>query len=63
MITAIKIESQMNCEYICQTIHRAILQYQKNNPDLTDSMIIIDIKKPISDNDHIPKLEHNTNLT
>lgn len=57
MITTIKIEPEMNCEYICKRVHEAILKYQNDNPDLTDTMVVIDIKKHSYDIDLIPKLE------
>jgi hypothetical protein len=61
MITTIKIESQMNCEHICQKIHQAILKYQQNSPDMSDTLIVIDIKKVSADTDSlIPKLEFKT---
>lgn len=47
----------MDCNYICQKIHQAVLRFQKDNPDLTDSMVVIDIKKPTDDTNLIPKLE------
>jgi uncharacterized protein YihD (DUF1040 family) len=61
MITTIKIEPQMNCEYICQKIQQAVTKYQMDSPDMSDTLIVIDIKK-ISANDDslIPKLEHKT---
>jgi hypothetical protein len=57
MITTIKVQPQMDCNYICQKIHGAILKYQQDNPDLTDSIVVIDIKKPYDDSNLIPKLE------
>ena len=63
MITTIKIQSQMNCEFICQRVHEAILKYQKENPDPTDSIVVIDIRKPSEDDSHIPKLEYKSNIT
>lgn len=47
----------MDCNYICQRIHEAIVKYQKHNPDLTDSLVVIDIKKTTDDTNLIPKLE------
>ena len=49
----------MECEYICHKVQEAISKYQKenNSPDLTDSLLIIDIKKPNDNIDLIPKLE------
>lgn len=57
MITAIKIQPQMDCNYICQRIHQAILQYQKDNQNINDAMLVIDIRKPYDDDNLIPKLE------
>lgn len=53
----------MNCEYICKKIHEAIIRYQRDNQDLTNSIIVIDIKQPTDDSSHIPKLEHNSGPT
>ena len=60
MITTIKLQEQMDCNYICKRIHEAIINYQKNNnhPNLTDSILIIDIKHPYDSTDLIPKLEN-----
>jgi len=57
MIEIIRIQNQMNCEFICQKVHAAIMKYQKDNPDLNDTLVIIDIKKITNDIDLIPKLE------
>jgi hypothetical protein len=58
MITTIKIQPQMDCNYICQRIHKAIMDYQKDNPNLTDAMVVIDIRKPYDTDQLIPKLEY-----
>ena len=52
----------MDCGYICNKIQEAISKYQKDNnsPDLTDSLLVIDIKKPDDNTDLIPKLEYHT---
>ena len=47
----------MDCNYICQRIHQAILQYQKDNQNVNDAMLVIDIRKPYDDDNLIPKLE------
>jgi hypothetical protein len=62
MIITIKLQQQMECEYICHKVQEAISKYQKenNSPDLTDSLLIIDIKKPDDNTDLIPKLEYHT---
>jgi hypothetical protein len=59
MITTIRIQPQMDCGYICQKIQEAVIKYQKNNPDLSDSLIIIDIKN-VSQNieQQVDYLEH-----
>jgi len=56
MIETIRIENQMSCEVICQKVHGAIMKYQKDNPDLNDTFVTIDIKKISNDIDLIPKL-------
>jgi hypothetical protein len=57
MITTIRIQPQMDCNYICQRVHEAIVKFQKDSPDLSDSMVVIDIKKTTDDTNLIPKLE------
>jgi hypothetical protein len=57
MITTIRIQPQMDCNYICKRVHEAIVKFQKDNPDLSDSMVVIDIKKTTDDTNLIPKLE------
>jgi hypothetical protein len=57
MITTIRIQPQMDCNYICKRVHEAIIKFQKDNPDLSDSMVVIDIKKTTDDTNLIPKLE------
>jgi hypothetical protein len=61
MITTIKIEPQMDCNYICQKIQQAVTRYQRDSPDMSDTLIVIDIKKVFTDTDSlIPKLEYKT---
>jgi hypothetical protein len=57
MITTIRIQPQMDCGYICQRVHEAILKYQKEQTDLTDCILVLDIQKPCNDSNLIPKLE------
>jgi hypothetical protein len=57
MISTIKIQPHMDCNYICYRIHQAILKYQKDNPDLTDTIVVLDIKKPYDTTESIPKIE------
>jgi hypothetical protein len=61
MITTIKVQPQMDCNYICQKVHQAILKYQQDSPDVSDALIVIDIKKVSTNDDSlIPKLELKT---
>jgi hypothetical protein len=57
MICTIKLTQNISCEYICKTVQDLINYHNKNNQDLTDAMITIEIKKPTYDVDMIPKLE------
>jgi hypothetical protein len=34
------------------------MDYQKDNPNLTDAMVVIDIRKPYDTDQLIPKLEY-----
>ena len=63
MLTTIKIQSQMDCNYICQRIQQAIVGYQKNNPDLTDTLLVIDIRKPYESNNQTLNLEFKNEST
>lgn len=58
MIVSIKLQPEMQCEYICHRIHEAVTKYQKENPDLSNSLLVIDIKKTHDDDSYIPKLEY-----
>ena len=61
MITTIKLQPQMDCNYICQRIQQAIGKYQQTSQDISDTLIVIDIKKISTDSDSlIPKLEFKT---
>jgi len=62
MIVSIKLQKEMDCEYICRKTQEAISRYQQqnNNIDLTDCLLIIDIKKPNDDTELIPKLDFKT---
>ena len=57
MLVSIKIQPNISCEYICQTLQKAIEKYSKNN-DISDRLIIVDIQKISDDTSLIPKLEH-----
>lgn len=57
MLTAIKLQPNMQCEYICHVIQSALSRYQQYN-DMTDTVLVIDIKQTTNDDSFIPKLEH-----
>lgn len=59
MLVSIKIQPNISCEYICQTLQKAIEKYSKTN-DITNSLIVIDIQKVTDDISLIPKLEYKT---
>lgn len=59
MLTCIKIQQNISCEYLCQTIQKALERYSQTN-DISDSLIVIDIQKVTDDNGLIPKLEYKT---
>lgn len=56
MLVSIKLQQNLSCEYICQTIQKALTQYQKTN-DISDSLLVIDIQKVNDDFSLIPKIE------
>lgn len=57
MLASIKLQQNLSCEYICQTIQKALTKYQQTN-DTSDSLLIINIQKINDDLSLIPKLEH-----
>lgn len=57
MLTSIKLQPNMQCEYICHTIQTALTKYQQHN-DMSDTVLVIDIKKISDDDTMIPKLDH-----
>lgn len=59
MLLSIKIQPNISCEYICQSIQKALEKYSQSN-DISDSLIVIDIQKVNDDNSLVPKLEYKT---
>lgn len=47
----------MSCDYICQMIQKAVLEYQKHN-DLANTVLVIDLKQVTDNIDVIPKIEY-----
>lgn len=65
MLTAIRLDKDIGCEQMCQVLGRAINDYRLSTPDLSDYVLVIDIKK-ITESviDITPKLEYkNEGLT
>lgn len=59
MITCIKIQENLSCDYICNRIQELINKYHKENPNHNNDYIIyIELKTPVDIEPHIPKLEH-----
>lgn len=62
---AIRLNKNLDCEYICNQIQKLIIDYQKsNNHNIADSVLSIDIIQ-LTDGgtNHIPKLEYKDSLT
>lgn len=59
MIAAIKLDKDISCENICQILGKTINDYRNTNNDLTNSILVIDIKTITDDTiDTVPKLEY-----
>ena len=59
MITAIKLDKDISCENICKILGAAINDYRNTNNDLTNSILVIDIKTITDDTiESVLKLEH-----
>jgi hypothetical protein len=55
MIRAIKLDKDISCENICMILGQAIQDHRiKNNNDISDCILVIDIK---TINDDPPKIE------
>jgi hypothetical protein len=58
MIVSFSLGPNVSCENICKKVQELINYHVSNGIDLSNSLLVIDIKHPIDDNSHIPKLEH-----
>ena len=57
---AIKLDKQISCEQICFIAQQLITKFQQSSPDLSNALLIIDIKN-ITDGEltkDFPKLEY-----
>ena len=57
MIVSFNLEHGISCEVLCSQLQRAINSYQQQN-DMTNTVLVIDIKKVVEDSSHIQKLEY-----
>lgn len=57
MLVSFRLQPTMSCEYICQTLQKAIAQYQKNN-DISNSLLVIDIQQVNDNTNLIPKIDY-----
>jgi hypothetical protein len=61
---SITLNKNLNCEHICSIIQKIINDHQKDHRDISNSVLILDIKDTIdSGNNHIPKLTYDPSLT
>jgi|688.fasta_scaffold32232_9 hypothetical protein len=59
----IKISNEINCNTICSIVDRAITKFKKENGDISDCVISIEIKKIIdTTKQEIPKIGYNENV-
>ncbi len=59
MKISITLNKQIQCEYICSQIQKAINRYQQSSQDLSGAVLVIDIVQ-VTDggNDLVPKIEY-----
>ena len=61
---AITLNREIPCEYICDQIQKFVTKFSRDGGDITGSILLIDIIKPIdSGDDHIKKLEYSPIVT
>jgi hypothetical protein len=57
MMKAIRLDKQIQCEYICQEIQSLINNHQQTSPNI-DSVLVLEIKTiEHTVDDYIPKIE------
>ena len=49
---AIRLDKEIPCDYICHSIQKLIESHMKDNPNLVDSVLVIDIKTIIDCENH-----------
>lgn len=61
MIVSFNLGSNLACDKICQKVQELVNYSIKNGIDLSNSLVVMEIKHPVEDTSHIPKLEHKNN--
>ena len=60
---AIKLNKEIQCEYICGIVQKIVTEYLKHNDNLSESVLVLDIRKITDGGDHhIPKLEYKNSI-
>jgi hypothetical protein len=63
MLRAITLNKEISCEQICEMIASMVNQYRISQPDLSNSIMVIDIKDISNSIDpEVPKIEMNHNV-
>jgi len=59
MIIGITLNKEINCESICAHVQNLVNNFQKSNPNFSNSILVMEIKNIIdSDDSLIPKIEY-----
>lgn len=61
-MTAINLNKEVPCEHICHHVQLLINNFRRDNPDIRECTLVLEIK-PITDSqiiEHKPLLEHKT---
>lgn len=57
---AIKLDKELPCEYICHQLQLLINDHRRSQSDLSECVLIMDIRQIIDDSPHptVPLIEH-----
>lgn len=58
---AIKLDKEIPCEYLCHSIQKLIDSHRNTIPnmDISNSVIVVDIKTIVDSDNSVPLLTHN----
>lgn len=59
MISAVVLNKEIKCETICQEVQRLVNNYNRENGNAVDTVLVIQIKKVIDSLDHSGPLRLN----